>query len=147
MYLPVSCKVMHSIYCTDYSKFLYTWYIHMLEYSVFLGYQISWNVVAERSSALDSSSGVVRMWVRTPAWPVAAVVSLSKTLNRNCFVLRMGRIAVGPVCCVMQGSTLAVARSPNASENGGGRVKTLPSVARRTSQNIVTDRPRLIYYM
>ena len=45
----------------------------------------------------------------------------------------------------MQGSTLAVARSPNASENGGGRVKTLPSVARRASQNIVTDRPRLIY--
>ena len=48
---------------------------------------------------------------------------------------------------VSQGSTLAVARSPNASENGGGRVKTLPSVARRASQNIVTDRPRLIYYM
>ena len=45
-----------------------------------------------------------------------------------------------------QGSTLAVARSPpNASENGGGRVKTLPSVARWASQNIVTDRPRLIY--
>ena len=58
---------------------------------------------AERSSALDSSSGVVRMWVRIPAWPVAALVSLSKTLtcNHNCFVLRMGRKAVGPVCCVM----------------------------------------------
>ena len=59
------------------------------------------SVVAERSSALDSSSGVVRMWVRIPAWPVAALVSLSKTLNHNCFVLRMGRKAVGPVCCVM----------------------------------------------
>ena len=58
-------------------------------------------VVAERSSALDSSSGVVRMWVRIPAWPVAALVSLSNTLNPNCFVLRMGRKAVGPVCCVM----------------------------------------------
>ena len=57
--------------------------------------------MAERSSALDSSSGVARMWVRTPAWPVAALVSLSKTLNHNCFVLRMGRKAVGPVCCVM----------------------------------------------
>ena len=57
--------------------------------------------MAERSSALDSSSGVVRMWVRIPAWPVAALVSLSKTLNRNCFVLRMGRKAVGPACCVM----------------------------------------------
>ena len=34
--------------------------------------------------------------------PVAALVSLSKTLNHNCFVLRMGRKAVGPVCCVMQ---------------------------------------------
>ena len=59
------------------------------------------SVVAERSSALYSSSGVIRMWVRIPAWPVAALVSLSKTLNHNCFVLRMGRKAVGPVCCVM----------------------------------------------
>ena len=59
------------------------------------------SVVAERSSALDSSSGVVRMWVRIPAWPVAALVSLSKTLNHNCFVLRMGRKAGGPVSCVM----------------------------------------------
>ena len=57
--------------------------------------------VAERSSALDSSSGVVRMWVRIQAWPVAALVSLSKALNHNCFVLWMGRKAVGPVCCVM----------------------------------------------
>ena len=32
---------------------------------------------------------------------VVALVSLSKTLNHNCFVLRMGRKAVGPVCCVM----------------------------------------------
>ena len=59
------------------------------------------SVVAERSSALDSSSGVVRMWVRIPAWPVEMLVSLSKTLNHNCFVLRMGRKAVGPVCCAM----------------------------------------------
>ena len=36
-----------------------------------------------------------------PAWPVAALVSLSKTLNHNCFILWMGRKAVGPVCCVM----------------------------------------------
>ena len=57
--------------------------------------------MAEQSSALDSSSGVVRMWVRIPAWPVVALVSLSKTLNRNCFVLRVGRKAAGPVCCVM----------------------------------------------
>ena len=54
--------------------------------------------MAERSSALDSSSGVVRMWVRIPAWPVEVLVYLSKTLNRNCFVLRMGRKAVCPVC-------------------------------------------------
>ena len=26
---------------------------------------------------------------------------LSKTLNHNCFVRRMGRKAVGPVCCIM----------------------------------------------
>ena len=41
------------------------------------------------------------MWVRIPGWPVAALVSLSNTLNHNCFVLRMGRKAVGAVCCVM----------------------------------------------
>ena len=57
--------------------------------------------VAERSSELDSSSGVGRMWVRIPAWPVTTLVSLSKTPNHNCFVFRMGRKAVGPVCCVM----------------------------------------------
>ena len=58
-------------------------------------------VVAERSSLPDSSSGVSsRMWVRIP---VMTLVSLSKTLNHNCLVLRMGRKAVhvGPVCCVM----------------------------------------------
>ena len=59
------------------------------------------SVVAERSSALDSSSDVVRMLVQIQAWSVVALVSLSKTLNHNCFVLRMGRRAVGPVCCVM----------------------------------------------
>ena len=57
--------------------------------------------VAERSRALDSSSGVASMWVRIPAWPVSAFVSLSKTLNRNCFVLRVRHKAGGPVCCVM----------------------------------------------
>ena len=57
--------------------------------------------MAERSSTLDSSSDVVRMWVQIPAWPVVALVSLSKTLNHNCFVLQMGRKAVGLVCCVM----------------------------------------------
>ena len=48
-------------------------------------------------SALDSSSGCGRLWVRIPAWPVAALVSLSKTLNHNCLVLRNGRLAVDPV--------------------------------------------------
>ena len=37
--------------------------------------------MAERSSALDSSSGVVRI----PAWPVVALVSLGKTLDHNLF--------------------------------------------------------------
>ena len=42
-----------------------------------------WSVVAERSSLPDSSSGVSsRMWVRIPA---VTLVSLSKTLNHNCF--------------------------------------------------------------
>ena len=58
--------------------------------------------MADRSSALDSSSDVVRMWVQISAWPVVALVSLSKTLcNHNCFVFRMGRKAAGPVRCVM----------------------------------------------
>ena len=72
-------------------------YLHTRKYT---GISI-WSVVAERSCALDSSSGVVRMWVQIPAWPVAALVSLSKTFHHNCFVLRMGRKAVGLVCCVM----------------------------------------------
>ena len=41
------------------------------------------------------------MWVRIPSRSVAVLVSLNKTLNHNCFVLRMGRKVVGPVCCVM----------------------------------------------
>ena len=42
-----------------------------------------WSVVAERSSLPDSSSGVSsRMWVRIPA---VTLVSMSKTLNHNCF--------------------------------------------------------------
>ena len=42
-----------------------------------------WSVVAERSSLPDSSYGVSsRMWVRIPA---VTLVSLSKTLNHNCF--------------------------------------------------------------
>ena len=55
--------------------------------------------MAERSSALNSSSGVVRMWVRIPAWPVALLVSLSKTLNHNCFVLRMKQSCRSRVLC------------------------------------------------
>ena len=76
---------------------------------------VSWSVVAERSSALGSSSGVVRMWVRILAWTVAALVSLSKTLNRNCFVLRMGRKVVGPMCCVMY---VREPRKPIVKEKG-----------------------------
>ena len=74
-----------------------------------------WSVVAERSGALDSSSGVVSMWVRILACPVAALVSLSKTLNHNCFVLRMGRKAVGPVCYVMH---VKEPRTLNVKEKG-----------------------------
>ena len=46
-------------------------------------------------------SGIVRTWVRIPACPVAALVSLSKTLNHNCFVPWMGHRVVGPVRCAM----------------------------------------------
>ena len=54
--------------------------------------------MAEQSSALDSISGVVRMWVQIPAWPVVALVFLSKTLNHNYFILQMGRKAVHVHC-------------------------------------------------
>ena len=60
-----------------------------------------WSVVPERSSALDSSSDVVRMWVRIPAWPVAALVVHQQDTTTIALVLCMGREAVGPVCCVM----------------------------------------------
>ena len=68
------------------------------------------------------------MWVRLP---VAALVSLSKTLNHNCFVLRMGRKAVGPVCCVMhvkEPSTLIVIREgvcPGVSGLVGCRLRRI----------------------
>ena len=81
-------SILEIYHKTNLWKFPHSWFSY-------------WSVVAKRSSALDSSSGVVRMWVRIPAWPVAALVSLSKTLNHNCFILRMGRKAVGLVCCVM----------------------------------------------
>ena len=82
-------------------------YLRALNPSVTVRVKISqnqskfWYTCQGISSALGSSSGVVRMWVWSPAWPVVALVSLSKTLNHNCFVLRMGRKAVGLVCCVM----------------------------------------------
>ena len=59
----------------------------------------SWSVWP--SGLVHWTLDVARMWVRIPAWPVAALVSLSKTLNHNCFVLWMGRKAVGVMCCVM----------------------------------------------
>ena len=64
--------------------------------------------MAERYSALDSSSGVLVFVV---------LVSLSKTLNHNCSVLRMGRKAVGPVCCVMH---IKEPRTLIVKEKGGG---------------------------
>ena len=70
-------------------------YIHMYTCRSHVG------VMAERSSALDSSSGVVRMWVRIPAWPVEALKCPRARHLTNSFVLRMGRKTVGPVCCVM----------------------------------------------
>ena len=54
--------------------------------------------MAERSCALDSSSSVVRMWVQIPCLASRGTCVLEQD---NCFVLRMGRKAVGPVCCVM----------------------------------------------
>ena len=41
---------------------------------------------------------ISRVWVESQA---VTLVSLSKTLN-HCFVLRMGRKVVGPMCCVTQ---------------------------------------------
>ena len=86
----------------------------------------SWSVVAERSSALDSSSGVVRMWV----WiPVAALVSLSRTLNHNCFVFRMGRKAVGPVRCAMhvKESRTLIEKEKGACPDVSGLAANAPS--------------------
>ena len=71
-----------------------------------------WSVVAERSSS-DSSTGVVRKPECGFDSRSRHLCPLSKTLNHNCFVLRMARKAVGPVCCVMhikEPSTLIVKR-------------------------------------
>ncbi len=51
-----------------------------------------WRVVAERSSALDSSSGVFDQQT------VGSNPSLVLKQDTYCFVLRMGRKAIGPVC-------------------------------------------------
>ena len=57
------------------------------------------SVVAERLRAPNSNSFVPisRVWVRNPSHDTC--VKLSKTLQQ-CFVLWMGRKAVGPICCV-----------------------------------------------
>ena len=114
-----TCTCKHALLCNVYAHICTMRLYMLLAYLSVCGYTCQpaqWHLsscgysrqsyprgstTAEQSSALDSSSGVVRMWVRIPAWPLAALVSLSKTLNHNCFVLRMGRKAVGPVCCVM----------------------------------------------
>ncbi len=57
-----------------------------------------WRVVAERIKITGLwCFRLSRVWVRVP---VVTLVSLSKTLNHYYFVLRMGRKAVGLVCCV-----------------------------------------------
>ena len=56
-----------------------------------------WSVVAERSRALDS----LVLVLSECGFESNPGLALSKTLNHNCFVLRMGHKAVGPVCCVM----------------------------------------------
>ena len=56
-----------------------------------------WSAVAERSNALDSSSGVVGMWVRIPAWPVAGTCVLEQGhLTKIASSFGWGRKAVGP---------------------------------------------------
>ena len=69
-------KVYTGNQCFDEFFFFNIWCVVGVERS---------NASDSSSSALDSSSGVVRMQVRIPAWPVAALVSLSKTLHHNCF--------------------------------------------------------------
>ncbi len=52
----------------------------------------------------NTSKGIGVLWLSGQVWvrvPVLTLVSLSKTLNHYCFVLWMGRKAVGPICCVM----------------------------------------------
>ncbi len=58
-----------------------------------------WRIVAERSRAQGSSAGVSDQQIGVRV-PVLTLVSLSKTLYHYCCVFRMGRKAVGPVCCV-----------------------------------------------
>ena len=40
------------------------------------------------------------LWIQVLVLSECGFESLSKTLDHNCFVLRMGRKAVGLVCCV-----------------------------------------------
>ncbi len=56
--------------------------------------------MAERIRASDSSSGVSGQLSVVSSPGRDTCVFKSKTLNHDCFVLQMGRKAVGPVCCV-----------------------------------------------
>ena len=55
------------------------------------------SVVAEQLRAPNSNSGVSDQQSGRFESPAVTLVSLSKT---HCFVLQMGRKAVGPMCCV-----------------------------------------------
>ena len=61
-------------------------------------FYILWRVVGEGSSALDTSSGVSYMYHQGLS---PGPMSLSMELDHYCFVLWVGRKAVGPMCCVM----------------------------------------------
>ncbi len=57
--------------------------------------------MAERIRAPNSSSGVSDRRGVGSSPGLDTCVLISKTFNHDCFVLRMGRKAVGPMCCVM----------------------------------------------
>ncbi len=57
-----------------------------------------WRVVAERHQTQALVFMINRVWARVP---FLIPVSLSKTFDHYCFVLWMGRKAIGPMCCVL----------------------------------------------
>ena len=91
-YKPVDWFTVYLV--EDQGNYIYIHFIYWVDKQYSCG-----SVVAEQLRAPNSNSGVSDQQSVGSNPPVVTLVSLSKTLD-HCFILRMERNAVGPMCCV-----------------------------------------------